>query len=253
MTNTVLLSSQSITVDTGDTFTAMLDAADNNHGDLLSDAICTALKTGWAYAAPAECPVTNVDLRPHPDQSSLQWVSAHKPYDILKAVESTGCLAVQLVLQEGIGRTYLSEGRSVSAVQVTKPFYVLTAERQVVSWTSSEPYQWVVGHRSDIVPAGCYLVAEIDDRRSTLVVVAGMNQLPDNVPAWLSNLNGFHASVCLAHCDTCHADWLADDGRLTFRPVHCDAAPWKFGDAEDVRQDSIACPACGDGRVRFEV
>jgi hypothetical protein len=253
MTNTVYLSSRSITVDTGHAFSAMLDAADNDHGDLLSDAIHAARGTPWVFAVPADRVVTDEDFRPHPELSGLDWVAASKPSDMLTMAQRTGCLTARSVLQEGTDRTYLDEGRAVIAVHVTKPFYVVTAERHFVSWASPEPYEWGIGKRTDVVSVGWYLVAEINRKSGALMGSAGMTRLPDDIPTWLYSLNGFDASVCFAHCDTCRADWLADYGSWAFRPHRCDAQSWNFEDATDIQLDSIECPACGRGRVSFDV
>jgi hypothetical protein len=245
----VSLSRYSLTVDTGETFTSMFDAAGNEHGDQLTEALSMALGTDWTYVVPTELVITADDLRRDDPTPDMPCVSDGSPSKVLTNLQAGGYLTTDYALHERASETYLSEGRGVIVVHVNKPFYVITFH-----CSSSEPVETWQTQRSSVVPAGLYLVAEINDEGSMprLIGTAGMNELPDDVVVWLFELEGFCASVCFARCDICRADWLAEAGSWQFRPDGCDADPWYFDDAQDFRVDSIACPACETGRVGFD-
>jgi hypothetical protein len=258
---TVSVSRYSLTVNTAQTFESLSDVAENDSGSRLFSALNSAQRSTVAYAAPAGHVVTDDDVRP--DTPELPTVSGHMTSDVLAALESAGYLTTRTELVEQSGDTYLSEGRSVTAVHVLQPFTVAAVEygfsraagNRVAKHGHAYADQQTITDRSEVVPAGQYLVGEINeyDRKPELVCVVGMNELSEDVVAWLYELDGFAATTCLAGCATCGSQWCAQSGSWTFQPDECDAEPWAFDDAEDFSTDMIACPACSTGRVGFTV
>ncbi|TDV44160.1 hypothetical protein CLV71_11469 [Actinophytocola oryzae] len=247
----VSASRYSLTVDATQTFESLSDVAENESGDRLRDALAMALTAKVTYATVADRVVTSEDIRPGPgDSPDLTCMSCPAPWSIVKTLESAGFLTAQNVLVELTGDTYLSEGRSVTIINVVKPFTVVTVD---YGFSSSE--RWTATDQSDAVPAGWYLLGEVREHFDTKAIACavGMNELPDDVVAWLFELEGFGASTCLAGCSSCGSQWRAESGDWTFHPDGCDVGSWVYDDADDFHADTIACPECETGRVGFTV
>lgn len=260
----VSISRYSLSVDTAQTLESLLAAADNEHGLRLLEALDIALRSTVAYAAPAKRTVTPDDVCPGAGESpDLPCLTGPSAGDLLQQLEAVGFVTARTELIEQAGTAYLSEGRAVTAVHVVAPFTVVTvdysfsreADSRAIRYGHAYADQWDISHRTSIVPAGWYLVAEIDDigRTPELVGVAGFDELSDDVVAWLFELEGFGASTCAAGCDSCGGRWRAESGEWTFHPEGCAAETWAFDDADDFRADTIACPDCRVGRVGFIV
>jgi hypothetical protein len=263
-TPNVAVSRYSLTIDTMDTFAALFHAADNENGDLLLDALNTALCGTYVYAVPeghVRTPesfrISNGEL---PDLPLLKEPSAE---GLLATLETAGYLTARTELFENSEGTYLSEGRAITAVHVTKPFavvavkyeYSAAAHDTAVPGRPYHPDIVDITHEAAVVPEGWYLVCELADtyRTPALIGAVGMTELSDDVVAWLFDLEGFGASTCLAGCDNCGGRWRAESGNWEFNPDECDSDAWYFDNAEDFLKDTIACPSCQTGRVGFLV
>lgn len=260
----VSASRYSLTVDTTEAFASLSYAAENDTGARLRDALAMALQATVAYATAADRMITTEDVRPEAgDSPDLPCMNGPTPWDVLKTLESAGFVTVRTELVETSDETYLSEGRRVTMVHVDKPFTVVTvdyefsreANRRAVQHGHTYADRWTVTGRSDPVPEGWYLLGEIAEytRTDALACVIGMNEPSDDVVAWLSELEGFGVTTCLAGCASCARQWRAESGEWTFHPDGCDAEPWAYNDADDFRDNTIACPACRAGRVGFTV
>ena len=254
----------SLTVDTTEAFESLSDVAENETGDQLRDALAMALQANVAYATAADRVITSEDVRPEAgDSPDLPCMNGPTPWDVVKTLESAGFVTARTELVETSGETYLSEGRRVTVVHVDKSFTVVTvdyqfsraADRRAVQHGHAYADQWTVTGRSEAVPQGWYLVGDISEyhRTDALACVIGMTQPPDDVVAWLFEVEGFGASTCLAGCGSCARQWRAESGDWTFQPDGCDAEPWAYDDAGDFHTNMIACPACPTGRVGFTV
>lgn len=241
----VSVSRYSLTVDTFQTFESLSDVAENESGNRLRAALEAAVCATAAYVAPADCVISVGDMCSDPPD--LPYVAGATTSNVLAALESAGKLTARTEFVEQSSDTYLSEGRTVTIVHVLQPFTIVTAEHGLSREANID--------QSEVVPVGWYLVGETNEchRAPELVCVVGMNELSDDVVAWLYELDGFAATTCLAGCSTCGNQWCAESGSWTFQPDGCDAKPWAFDDAEDFRKNMIACPACSTGRVGFVV
>ncbi|MFD2414810.1 hypothetical protein [Amycolatopsis pigmentata] len=248
----------SLTVDARDTITLMVDNADNPWGRRLHDALDFAL---CAESACVVTPYERVGMEDfRPDAPTRHDVADRFVADVLDKLQAEGYTTARTVFHETSSETYLSDGRTVTAVQVHRPFALVGVEYQfsreahsrAVRYGHAYADRWEITGRSYIVPAGWYLVGEIGDYTSELVGVAGMDGDPDGV---VFELEGFDASECAAGCQACGARWLAYADSWHFEPDDCDTAPWDFDDADGIDEttNTVACPACRIGRVGFMI
>ena|SRR5438067_165376 len=251
----------SLTVDACDTITVMVDSADNPWGRRLHDALDFALCAESAYAVTPYEGFGVADFRPDaPDRTDMPDVADRFVSGVLGKLQAADYVTARTVLHETSSQAYLSDGRTVTAVQVHRPFALVgveyrfscEAQSRVIRYGHAYADRWEITGRSYIVPAGWYLVGETGDYTSELAGVAGMDNDPDGV---VFELEGFDASECAAGCQSCGARWLAYADSWHFEPDDCDAAPWDFDDADGIDEgtNTVACPACGTGRVGFMI
>jgi hypothetical protein len=249
----------SLTVDAADTITAMVDNADNPWGRRLHDALMSALYADTAYAVTPYVRVALEDFRPDvPEHPDMPDVADRDVSGVLDKLHDAGYLTVRTVVHETSSEGYLSDGRIITAVHVTRPFVLVSvdyrfsrdANSRAIRFGHAYADQWEITDRSYIVPAGWYLVGEVGDYVTELSGVAGMDGDPDGC---VFELEGFGASYCAAECAACGARWSAECGSWHFRADECDADAWYFDDADTVDDTTgtVACPACDTGRVGF--
>lgn len=259
------VSRYSLTVDAAATIAVMVENADNPWGRRLDDALKFAMCAESAYPVAPYADLSHEDFRTDaPARPDMPNVAAPSVSGVLNKLQDAGHVTVRTAWRETSSEAYLSDGRTVTAVHVVRPFalvevtYSWSAEahhRLVVSGCSSAD-GWEITDRSYIVPAGWYLVGEVGDYlKLDLVGVAGMASDCADWACWLDNLDGFGVSYCAAGCQSCGAQWLAGAGSWHFQPDECAADPWEFDDADEIVETTgtIACPACGAGRVAFDV
>jgi len=254
----VCVSRFSLTVDAAETITNMVDSANNPWGRRLHDVLTFATSGTSAYAVAPYEKVCRDDFHPQPRPGSAPDVGDRSVSGVLVNLEQAGFVACRTVLCETSSETYLSDGRSVTAVHVLRPFVLVgvdyrfsrDANHRAITQGHAYADSWEITDRTYVVRAGWYLVAEIGDFTTELAGVAGMDFEPDG---WLFELEGFGASTCAAECDTCQRRWTAEAGSWLFRPDY-GAVAWAFDDA-DVSDDgdTVACPSCDVGRVGFLV
>jgi hypothetical protein len=251
----------SLTVDASDTIKILVDSSDNPWGRRLHDVLAYATYAESAYAVAPYVNVCLADFRP--DGSEVPDVADRFVSGVLDKLQTAGYVETRDVLHETTGETYLSEGRTVTAVHVVRPFALVgvdyrfsrEANSRAIRYGHAYADQWKITDRSFVVPVGWYLVGETGDFTPDLVGVAGIAADSDDLICSLFELEGFGASTCLAGCGTCDARWSAESGSWHFRADDCDADAWDFDDADDVDETAgtVACPACGTGRVGFSV
>lgn len=255
------VSRYSLTVDASDTITVMVDNADNPWGRRLYDALTFATGANSAYAVAPYASVSLDDVRPDaPDRPDMPDVGDRSVPRVLNKLQAAGYLTASTVVYETSSETYLSDGRFVTAVQVLRPFALVGVEYRFSREANSRAIQhghayadqWDITDRSYIVPAGWYLVGEVGDHVTDLVGVAGMDDDPDGR---VFELEGFGAAHCAAGCQSCDARWMAYADSWHFAADDCDADAWDFEDADDFDEttNTVACPACGIGRVGFDI
>jgi len=262
---TASVSRYSLTVDAAETIAAMLESADNPWGRRLNDALNLAMFAESAYPVAPYAPVSREDFRPHgPKRSDMPDVEAPSVSGVLDKLQDAGYVTVHNAWRETSSEAYLSDGRTVTAVHVVRPFVLVTVKyswspeanhRAIVTGYGSAD-RWEIADRSHTVPAGWYLVGEIGDYNMfDLVGVAGIDGEHADWACWLDGLEGFGASHCTAGCQACGARWLAYGDSWHFTADECDADPWEFEEAHEIDETTgtIACPGCGTGRVAFDI
>lgn len=262
------VSRYSLMVDASDSIRAMLDSAGTPWGRRLHEALMFAMSESVACAVGPCSPVTPEDVRPDSStHADLPDVADRSVGGVLRRLRGAGFLDTHTVWVETSSEAYLSDGRTVTAVHVVRPFalvgvhYWLTfgARQQVVATGYADADRWKITDRTYIVPAGWYLIGETGDYETSLVGVAGMARDDgcdaDILTCWLAEVEGFSASSCAAECASCGARWMAQSGSWHFRADECDADNWDFDDAADVDEEcnTVACPSCGTGRVGFMI
>jgi hypothetical protein len=255
----VRVSQYSLTVDASETIEVMVQNANNPWGRRLHDVLIHAM-TGAADAHFAVSPyvaVSRAELDPRvADGPGLPDMGDRSVCGVLGKLEAGGFVTTRTVTRESPTENYLTDGRIVTAVEVHRPFVILSVR---YGWSPGARWsdyadRWDVTDRSYIVPAGWYLVGEVGEHCYDLAGVAGMDGDSDDTFCWLYGLEGFDASHCMAECGACGARWTADGGSWRFEPDCCDASAWSFDDAEDFGpSDTIGCPNCGTGRVGFQI
>jgi hypothetical protein len=251
----------SLTVDVSDTIAVMVDNADNQWGLRLYDALTFATWAGSAFAVSPYVGVGLADVRPDaPGRSDMPDVADRSVSGVLDKLRAAGYVTVRTVLRETSSEAYLSDGRTVTVVRVLRPFALVgvdyqfsrEANRRASEYGHAYADRWEITDRSYVVPAGWYLVGETGDHMSALAGVAGMDDDPGGC---VFELEGFGASQCAAGCESCGARWLADADSWHFAADDCDADAWDFDGADDIDETAgtLACPACGTGRVGFDV
>lgn len=251
----------SLTVDATDTIQALVDSSDHPWGRRLHDALKFATYAECVYAVEPHARVELVDFRP--DAPKYPDVADRSVSGVLGELQAAGYVDTCDVLQEDAGQTYLSEGRTVTAVHVVRPFALVgvdyrfsrEANSRAIRYGHAYADRWEITERAYTVPAGWYLVGETGDFTAALVGVAGIMGDSDDLLCSLFEIEGFGASTCLAGCGSCGTRWSAESGTCHFRPDDCDADAWDFDDAADVDDESgtVACPACATGRVGFSI
>jgi hypothetical protein len=251
------VSQYSLTVDASETVDQMMQSADNPWGRRLHDALLQAMsgRSGASFAVSPYVAVSHADLGPQaPDNPDLPEVGDSSLSGVLSKLEAANLVTTRTVLHESPSENYLTDGRIITAVEVHRPFVILSVDYRWSRGLRVNTYadRWDVTERTYIVPAGSYLVGEVGEHCYDLVGVAGMAGLSEDTFCWLYELEGFAASHCLAECDSCGSRWTADGGSWRFEPDWCDAPAWSFDDAEDFdTTNTVACPSCGNGRVGF--
>ncbi|GAA1748640.1 hypothetical protein [Streptomonospora arabica] len=256
----------SLTVDARETLSAVLASGNARRGAKLDRILQASLcGVGTADAAFAVAPFVRVDdddFRPGPDAGD-DWpdVADRDESGVLAAMERAGLVETFDVFSEGVGTSYLNEGRVLTAVRVLRPFAVVTVAYR---WTGARlgyADRWTITDRTPVVGTGTYLVGMVGDFAMTYVGATGLDATGDEpgmsddlLFMWLVEQEGFLASTCLAGCDACGGRWEADGGSWHFQPEYAsDADAFDFDDTEDHDGDTVACPCCATGRVGFLV
>lgn len=264
-TLTASVSRYSLTVDAAETITVLAENADNPWGRRLDEALRLAMFAESAYPVAPYAPVSREDFHPDaPKRSGMPDVAAQSVSEMLDNLQDAGYVTVHNAWRETSSETYLSDGRIVTAVHVVRPFALVTvkyswsreANRRVIATGYGSADRWEIADRSYTVPAGWYLVGEIGDYNMfSLVGVAGINEEHTDWACWLYGLEGFGASYCAARCQSCGARWLAYGDSWHFTADECDADAWDFEEVQEIDETTgtIACPACGTGRVGFDI
>nr|WP_157527225.1 hypothetical protein [Kibdelosporangium sp. MJ126-NF4] len=252
------VSKYSLTVDASETIDLMVQNADNPWGRRLRDALIQATSGRDAcFAVSPYAALSHAEMDPRAsDGLDLPDVGDASLCRVLSNLEAAGLIATRTVLHEAPSENYLTDGRIVTAVEVMRPFVLVTVRHSWSSgaWRSMYADRWEIAERSYIVPAGWYLVGEVGEHCYDLAGVAGMDGISDDTFCWLYDLEGFDASHCMAECDSCGSRWTADGGSWRFEPDWCDAPAWSFDDAEDFGpNETVGCPSCGTGRVYFQI
>ncbi len=260
MINHVLVGVYALEINTIQASKAMLEQIDNGHGGSLLQALTLVDEGHATYAVPQGQTATAGTFRL--DMSGSLDVPRISSSDPLAELEAASYVTSHHLMLQKSNDTYLTIGRSITAVQVVKPFSIVevcyrSSVPQDGESTSARPLpdQWEIGEQSDVVPAGWYVVAEIDDRdhMPDLIAVAGVNDVPDDVAAWLHGLDGVGVTTCRALCDGCGDSWVADSGGWMFRPDGDTGDIWHFQDVRGFYENAIDCPSCFKGWVRFTV
>ncbi|MPZ79665.1 MAG: hypothetical protein GEV28_04405 [Actinophytocola sp.] len=239
----------------------MIDNADNPWGRRLHDALTFATFADSAYPVTPYASVGLADVRPDaPDRLDMPDVGDRSASGVLDKLQAAGYVTARTVLRETSSQAYLSDGRTVTAVRVLRPFALVGVEyrfsreanSRAIKYGHAYADQWEITDRSYIVPTGWYLVGETGDYVTDLVGVAGMDGDPDGC---VFEMEGFGASQCAAGCQSCDARWLAYADSWHFDADDSDADAWDFDDADDIDETAgtVACPACGTGRVGFDI
>lgn len=258
------VSRYSLTVDAAETITAMVENADNPWGRRLEDALRFAMCAESVYAIAPYATVPHEAFRPDgPERPDMPSVDAPSVSMVLDKLQLAGYVTVHNAWHETSSEAFLSDGRTVTAVHVMRPFALVAvkyswsaaANRRAVVYGHSYADQWEITDRSYTVPTGWYLVGEVGDYQVNLVGVAALNGERPDWACWLDGIEGFGASHCAAGCQSCGARWLAYGDSWHFEPDDCAAAAWDFDDADDIDETTgtIACPACDTGRVAFDI
>ncbi len=258
MVPAVSVSRYSLAVDARDTVQAVLDEADAVRGAPLHEALRMATgRGGAAFAAGASrMPGRDHHVRPNrPGRGDPPRVSAPTVDGVLRALEDRGFVSVHNLWSETPGDAYLSEGRTLAAVHVRRPFFLTpTASGCSRPGAAGCADRWEVDGCSRMVGAGWYVVGLVGDLTSELVGVAAVDDdaAPETLTHWAYGVEGFGASYCLAGCGTCGARWRAEGPSWRFGADDDSAAAgFDFDDADGFDNDTITCPACGTGRVGF--
>lgn len=259
------VSRYSLIADAATTIAAMVESADNPWGRRLHDALRCAMYAESAYPVAPYVPVSHEDFRPDaPKRPDMPDVEALSASGVLDKLQDAGYVTVHNAWRETASEAYLSDGRTVTAVHVIQPFALVAvkyswspeADRRATISGYGAADRWEIADRTYTVPAGWYLVGEIGDYNVTeLVGVAGIDGDRTDWACWLDGLEGFGASYCAAACPSCGNRWLAYGDSWRFMPDECDADAWDFEEAQDIDETTgtIACPACGTGRVAFDI
>jgi hypothetical protein len=258
----VAVSQYSLTVDASKTIHVMIDNADNPWGRRLHDALTFAMVAGSpAYAVSPYVRAELSNFRPDlPERPDMPNVESNSVAGVLDKLRAAGYVTTCTVLRETSSEAYLSNGRIVTAVEVLRSFVLVgvqyrwsnQAQSRVIRHGHAYADHWEVIDRSYVVPAGWYLVGETGDYVPELVGVAGMDADPGGC---VFELEGFGASCCAAGCESCGVRWIAYADSWHFEADDCDADSWDFDDAEEIDEttNTVACPACGTGRVAFDI
>ncbi|MFC0105537.1 hypothetical protein [Kibdelosporangium aridum] len=248
----------SLTVDVAETIGLMVENADNPWGRRLHDALSFAMAGDVVFAVSPYVAVPHAVFAPDAQRDSADiWeVGGRSVCDVLGSLEKAGLISTRTVLHESPSETYLSDGRIVTAVNVLRPFALVSVAYRRSSqarFTLGYADTWEITDRSYIVPVGWYLVGEVGEYVYDLSGVAGVAGDSDDTLCWLFDIEGFDASHCSAGCSSCGSRWAAESGSWTFDPDCCDACTWSFDDAEDFEDNTIGCPQCRTGRVGFMI
>lgn len=257
----VSVSRFSLTVDAFDTIRAVLDSGNTPWGRRLHDALILATTEEAAYADAPYVPIGPESFCPGmPKRGDLPDVADRSVGDVLRKLESSGFVSPYALWSETSGQAYLSNGRTVTAVRVLRPFALVgvrysfspTVYRDVARHGYAYADRWEITDRTYIVPAGWYVMGEVGDYVLSLVGVTGIapsngahpDDVAEHLAYWVSDIDGFGAAHCGAGCDACGGRWLAESGS------------WHFAPDDDAHDDfdepnTIACPSCGTGRVGF--
>jgi len=275
----VSVSAYSLSVDAAETMRTVLDSENRTRGQRLVTALEFASRDSAATAVYPVPPFAHLDLDSlDPARCVLPDVAAELPCWVVRQLAAAGYLTTRSVWRDTSGETYADDGRTLTLVQVVRPFALVRVQYGHTNPYSTGPAdRWEVTERTPLVGRGWYLLAETGDYRSELVGAAGLDVFdsdtdlhPDAAAELLTihiaEIEGFGASTCQAGCDRCGARWSADSGSWHFHPDSelfrpdgtepADAVPvqtFHFDDADDFADDTIRCPHCGTGRVGFQV
>ncbi|WP_148309628.1 hypothetical protein [Kutzneria albida] len=234
----------SLTVSAVDTLRVVLEGGDTARGQLLHDALTFATSEHTAHPVAGDAPVRPQFPRVAADGSVVD-VARLDAQDVVTALVDTGYLTARPVWSEPSHDAYLDQGRTVLVIHVLRQFTLTTT---TVSGQRD---------RTVVTPVGWYLLALVGDHTSSLVGATGVDfEDAEAAGNWLVEQEEFGAAHCAAGCDCCGNRWQAEAGEGTFTPDEGDATlVWHFDDAKDVDEErnTIACPACGIGRVGFDI
>ncbi len=263
----VTVEQYTLSVDAADTVRAVLETTDTGRGDRLAAALhLVANSPSPLYATDLNELVARRGLPPSTPRGPEPppQVSASTVDGALAELARIGAVSVHPLWAETSTEAYLSEGRRFTLVRVLRPLVLIRIEHAAdlhPAWQG-----WRIAARTRIVPAGWYLLGEVGDVGSRLIG-AGRLDIPEpdgdldaaavveGLTYKLVETDGFGASRCDAGCRACRTRWYAESGSWHFTPDSTEGAPaWDYDDADDFHDDgTIACPACGNGRVGFLV
>lgn len=117
----VCVSQYSLTVDASETVNALVQSADNPWGRRLHDALVQAVSgPGTTFVVQPYVNVRDADWDPAAVENAAPPEVGDRSADrVLKNLEAGGLVSTRTVLHESSSDTYLSEGRSITAVEVS--------------------------------------------------------------------------------------------------------------------------------------
>ncbi|ONH25187.1 hypothetical protein [Pseudofrankia asymbiotica] len=175
--------------------------------------------------------------------------------DGMRELERLGYLTVHDLADETSSASYLDEGRSLTAIRVLRPFHTVGV---VYRWRRAllgPPDSWDIVTRPGVIWPGVYVRGAVGDYRLRDVglVYAGPPELDTDALIYAIR-DESDVFTCHAVCDSCGADWYADDGSWIFRAnrAHAD---FDYNDARRHDGTTVMCPEplCVSGRVSFTV
>lgn len=116
-------------MDAAETIAVMVESADNPWGRRLNDALRLAMFAESVYPVAPCAPVAREDFGPDaPTRSDMPDVEAPSVSGVLDKLQDAGYVTVHNAWRETSSEAYLSDGRTVTAVHVIRPFALVTVK-----------------------------------------------------------------------------------------------------------------------------
>jgi hypothetical protein len=241
-------------VDTTETIMAVLDAGVRDPASEALTAVLQAAEAGAVIAARHAEPIKSSGMPP----TRVSTVD-----ELIAALGTAKLIAARSIWWETTAEAYLSEGRSLTLIQIRLPVAVFRhadEQRAADEQQPTEPARLLA-----FIPAGFYMIGEVGDIVMKFVGAAGVDlgpmtrandthpsEVAERLAAWAVEVEGFGASRCDAECSACRHRWYAEAGSWHFRP-ESDGTDWHYDDAYGFENNTIACPHCHTGRVGFTI